>query len=780
MANIPVVSNQFLLTHNVNNSGTKSILLSTANTFVDKNIGISIVTPAAEVGAGSASTTLAVNNTDGSAAGINIHPVLSNTSDSEPESGYYVSVDITSAGYSTIDTAGWISTGNLTGGSNTVTKYISIDTSTVTTSYTNSGMSTYFTSGTSSNKNVTITPKYTITAGYSPAVTTATNNGGTDYWKIITATPVADTANVVLYTSDGSNAGTNIKDIVGAAQDTEPNTSDSYYLAFTGSGNSKTTADGWVTAGSFAPASKTKYFPITAAEGTITGTNTVSPSASLDGTNVTLSDTDNGIYITATGGGTASVTAQANITTAGYLPSGNNLFSAALNASSNTTTAKKYISGITVPASKSLTVTNKGTLNVTSSSSNNETATTIITSASTSAGTVTIKAKVAAGDSSTTNQNVVTSGKWVNNTVGSGSSAYTTKYGRTVVKYGAASSNFTNSNLTNYLTTDGASSTDYDVSITPRHTIGTAGYLAAVSNSNGTPSYYKIITASPNFDGGALSGTATASSSTASISDSTNTSGISFTTACTATRADVLYNGVVNGWVSKANDATALSGTSTALTGKTYYINSVTLPKAKSFAVTLTANTTTDNSKLTITNNAYRNVEISNKGNVTITHPTSGSGNVSVTPNGGSSTQIISGGAMVTTSVNTSATTTVSGTTATRATATWGNGWISSGSIAAATFGNEPASGKTDNDYVNISATTDAPVLIAGSYLYINKGFVDNLRISLAKLLPDTMGTGEEGFAAADYILQGYVAFNGEGQRITGTIPTYQGAYSVS
>ena len=551
MANIPVVSGQFSLTHNVDNSGTKSILLSTANTFVDKNIGISIVTPSAQVGTGSASTTFAVNNTDGSAAGINIHSVLSNTSDSEPESGYYVSVDITSAGHSTIDRAGWVDIGDLTGGSNAVTKYISIDTSTVTTSYTNSGMSTYFTSGTSSNKNVTITPKYTITAGYSPAVTTATNSGGTGYWKIKTATPVADTANVVLYTTDGSNAGTNIKDIVGTAQDTEPNTSGSYYLAFTGSGNSKTTADGWVTAGSFAAASKTKYFPITAAEGTITGTNTVSPSASLDGTNVTLSDTNNGIYITATGGGTASVTAQANITTAGYLPSGNNLFSAALNASSNTTTATKYISGIT-------------------------------------------------------------------------------------------------------------------------------------------------------------------------------------------------------------------------------------LPKAKSFAVTLTANTTTDNSKLTVTNNAYRNVEISNKGNVTITHPTSGSGNVSVTPNGGSSTQVISGGAMVTTSVNTSATTTVSGTNATRATATWGDGWISSGSIDAATFGNAPASGKTADDYVNISATTDAPVLIAGSYLYINKGFVDNLKISLAKLIPDTMGTGEEGFAAASYILQGYVAFNGEGERITGTIPTYQGAYSVS
>lgn len=47
-------------------------------------------------------------------------------------------------------------------------------------------MSTYFNSGTSSDKNVTITPKYTATAGYRPAVSTATNNGGTTYWKIKT------------------------------------------------------------------------------------------------------------------------------------------------------------------------------------------------------------------------------------------------------------------------------------------------------------------------------------------------------------------------------------------------------------------------------------------------------------------------------------------------------------------------------------------------------------------------------------------------------------------
>ena len=58
-------------------------------------------------------------------------------------------------------------------------------TGTVTTTYSNSGMSTYFTSqSTSSGASVTITPQYTNTAGYIAAHSSATNNGGIGYWKI--------------------------------------------------------------------------------------------------------------------------------------------------------------------------------------------------------------------------------------------------------------------------------------------------------------------------------------------------------------------------------------------------------------------------------------------------------------------------------------------------------------------------------------------------------------------------------------------------------------------
>lgn len=110
-------------------------------------------------------------------------------------------------------------------------------------------------------------------------------------------------------------------------------------------------------------------------------------------------------------------------------------------------------------------------------------------------------------------------------------------------------------------------------------------------------------------------------------------------------------------------------------------------------------------------------------------------------------------------------TTTVSGTTATRGTATWSAGVISSGSIQAATFAN---SSSAQTQYVDISATTEAPVLVSGGYLYINKGYTDDLKISLAKLVPD----GASADLASDKILSGYAAYDNDGNLVAGNIPT--------
>ena len=93
--------------------------------------------------------------------------------------------------------------------------------------------------------------------------------------------------------------------------------------------------------------------------------------------------------------------------------------------------------------------------------------------------------------------------------------------------------------------------------------------------------------------------------------------------------------------------------------------------------------------------------------------------------------------------------------------------------IASASFANSATSGTTYND---ISST--APTLISNDYLYINEGYTGNVKISLAKLIPDnatiTTSTG------ADYILSGQSAYDGDGNLIVGSIATYTGSYTIT
>lgn len=93
--------------------------------------------------------------------------------------------------------------------------------------------------------------------------------------------------------------------------------------------------------------------------------------------------------------------------------------------------------------------------------------------------------------------------------------------------------------------------------------------------------------------------------------------------------------------------------------------------------------------------------------------------------------------------------------------------------ITEASFANASTSGHT---YTDISTT--APILISGDYLYINKGYTDDVKISLAQLVPDdatiTASTG------AAYILDSQSAYDKDGTLVVGTIPTYDGSYTVA
>lgn len=114
--------------------------------------------------------------------------------------------------------------------------------------------------------------------------------------------------------------------------------------------------------------------------------------------------------------------------------------------------------------------------------------------------------------------------------------------------------------------------------------------------------------------------------------------------------------------------------------------------------------------------------------------------------------------------------TTVSGNTVTRGTRTESAGWKdSSETLDVASISTTASSG---HNYVDIS--NGAPVLVAGGNLYINAGWTDDIMISTAHLVPD--GTNIQGHA--DYILYGMTALDQDGNLITGSIPTYQGAYT--
>ena len=159
-------------------------------------------------------------------------------------------------------------------------------------------------------------------------------------------------ADASVESTSGTAGGTNISGAIGTKSATEPTSG--YYIRInaTGSGSSQVTTAGWLDTGAMGTAStnKTVYFPIAEATASFSGTNTVTPTASVSGSNVTLSNTDNGISISATGGGTASATASVVSQTAGYVPSGSTVGSGTVNASSSTTVASSYISGVNLEA----------------------------------------------------------------------------------------------------------------------------------------------------------------------------------------------------------------------------------------------------------------------------------------------------------------------------------------------------------------------------------------------------------------------------------------------
>lgn len=155
---------------------------------------------------------------------------------------------------------------------------------------------------------------------------------------------------------------------------------------------------------------------------------------------------------------------------------------------------------------------------------------------------------------------------------------------------------------------------------------------------------------------------------------------------------------------------------------------------------------------------------VSTTGNATLTLPTAGvslSGNTfSLTPGWIKSTTSLS----VTTVSVTANNASVSGSNFYQAFLSVPTGYVSATTAARASFAN---SGSSGTSYLDISNTTGAPILVSGDFLYINKGYTDNVKISLAKLVPNEASV----LLADSHILTGYAAYNNNGILVAGSIP---------
>lgn len=103
-----------------------------------------------------------------------------------------------------------------------------------------------------------------------------------------------------------------------------------------------------------------------------------------------------------------------------------------------------------------------------------------------------------------------------------------------------------------------------------------------------------------------------------------------------------------------------------------------------------------------------------------------------------------------------------------------GAGWIDNNvtvaTLASGSLANTATSGQT---YTEV---TSPAILTSDGYLYINKGYFANTKISLGTLIPDS----DTADVVSNVLRVGYEAFDTNGVRIVGGLSTYDGTYSVT
>ena len=116
---------------------------------------------------------------------------------------------------------------------------------------------------------------------------------------------------------------------------------------------------------------------------------------------------------------------------------------------------------------------------------------------------------------------------------------------------------------------------------------------------------------------------------------------------------------------------------------------------------------------------------------------------------------------------------------------TWGVGYVStSGNVDPVTFSNSASSGVTYIDLTDarVGSATGAfylPEATSAGYIYINRGYIDNVMIDIGRFIPDFTDTAHA--AGENQMLKGFHAYDGAGNVLTGNIDSLAATtYNVS
>ena len=768
-------------------SGT-TLTLSTDDKYVDKDIEFTL---GVQSGTGVANTASAdANVVSGSSAG-DIGASIGTKTSAQPASGYFIRVDASGSGSSKVTTAGWLDTGALPAASTTATSYFPVTGATVTQNAPTINTSTGVVSATS-----------TTTAGYTPAQTTAANTLALSTQAAKTVTPTESEQTAVSagkYTTGNVKVGAISSTYVGSAipqNDSDDLSVDGatvtapagYYATSAsktiGSGtvsasvSSNTSGSASMSATGFTPlASGTSAFYVTLsttagkvkakAQGATAGYITTSTSNETAETSVSVSGNGNKIYIPA---GSVTQNAPTIDTTTGVVSATSSMTAGYINAGTS--------------ASNSLSLSTQAGKTVTPTES---------TQTAVSAGKYTLGAVKVGAISST----YVGSGITRNN------SENLTVEGATITAPAGYYAEDASASVASGSVTQNAPTVNTSTGVVTATSTVTAGYVSAGTKSNTlslstqagktvTPSESEQTAVAANkytlgaVKVGAISSTYVGSEVPRNDSDDLTVNGATVSVP-SGYYADDASATIANGSVAVNAPTVNSSGlvTATATVGAGYVSASTpsnTLQLTTQGAQTITPGT----SNQTIAAGKYLTGAQTIKGDADLTAANikkgveifGVTGTFTTTPSGKSALTaaalrsgyagFINGsqvnGSMPDTTV-TEGVTTVSSDTATRGEWSQTAGYTGARTIAAATFNNEATSGTT---YVDISETTSAPVLAAGDYLYINKGYTDNLKISLAKLVPD----GSDVKGHGDYLLSGHSAYDNDGALVAGTITT--------